>query len=86
MSSIGWSLPTGFNTPFTYAYILYFIVLLLHRQIRDDHACKAKYGDDWEKVSLSEALQWAILGSEDCGIGLICSTVKRCLTGSSNTS
>lgn len=50
-TSVGWSFPTGFNTPFTYAYILYFVVLLLHRQIRDDHACKKKYGADWEKVS-----------------------------------
>ena len=35
----------------TYFYIAYFVVLLVHRQRRDDHACKQKYGEDWEKVS-----------------------------------
>jgi delta14-sterol reductase len=49
-SSLAWCLPTGFNTPITYFYFAYFAVLLLHRQIRDDEACKAKYGKDWEKV------------------------------------
>lgn len=48
--SLGWSLPTGFDTPMTYFYIVYFVILLLHRQIRDDHACKQKYGEDWDKV------------------------------------
>ena len=50
--SLGWSLPTGFETPITYFYIAYFVVLLLHRQHRDDHACKEKYGADWDEVSL----------------------------------
>jgi delta14-sterol reductase len=40
--ALAWSLPTGFNTPLTYFYIGYFTVLLVHRQIRDDHACSQK--------------------------------------------
>jgi hypothetical protein len=48
--SLGWCLPTGFSTPITYFYLAYFVVLLVHRQIRDDEACKVKYGQDWEKV------------------------------------
>jgi hypothetical protein len=48
--SLGWCLPTGFETPIPYFYVLYFVVLLVHRQIRDDEACKAKYGKDWDKV------------------------------------
>jgi len=47
--ALGWSLPTGFETPITYFYIAYFVVLLLHRQHRDDHACKEKYGADWDE-------------------------------------
>jgi Delta14-sterol reductase len=39
---LSWCLPTGFNTPLTYFYIIYFIVLLVHRQRRDDHFCKEK--------------------------------------------
>ena len=63
---IGWSLPTGFNTPFTYAYIIYFVVLLLHRQIRDDHACKVKYGADWDRVSLLPRRSAAGVQGPDC--------------------
>ncbi|KAK8041751.1 hypothetical protein PG993_006274 [Apiospora rasikravindrae] len=34
---------------FTYFYILYFAVLLIHRDGRDDEKCARKYGEDWEK-------------------------------------
>lgn len=37
-----WCLPTGFNTPLTYYYVIYFAILLAHRQSRDDEACKRK--------------------------------------------
>jgi delta14-sterol reductase len=48
---LAWCLPTGFEAPLTYFYLIYFIILLLHRQIRDDEACKKKYGKDWDRVS-----------------------------------
>lgn len=41
--ALAWSLPTGFTTPLTYFYVTYFTVLLMHRQRRDDEACKDKY-------------------------------------------
>lgn len=46
---IGWSwcLPTGFQTPLTYFYVIYFGTLLVHRQRRDEAKCSAKYGDAW---------------------------------------
>ncbi|KAL0954524.1 hypothetical protein HGRIS_003491 [Hohenbuehelia grisea] len=47
--ALAWSLPTGFNTPITYFYVIYFAVLLIHRQRRDDENCEHKYGEDWEK-------------------------------------
>ncbi|XXG96786.1 acetyl-coenzyme-A carboxylase [Hypoxylon texense] len=34
---------------FTYFYVLYFAVLLVHRDSRDDEKCAKKYGEDWEK-------------------------------------
>lgn len=34
---------------FTYFYVLYFAVLLVHRDGRDDEKCSRKYGEDWEK-------------------------------------
>ncbi|KAK7749274.1 erg24, C-14 sterol reductase [Diatrype stigma] len=34
---------------FTYFYIVYFAILLIHRDRRDDEKCARKYGADWEK-------------------------------------
>lgn len=46
--ALAWSLPTGFNTPLTYFYLMYFSVLLVHRQVRDDQYCAEKYvGVPW---------------------------------------
>ncbi|KAF5341653.1 hypothetical protein D9611_001670 [Ephemerocybe angulata] len=47
--ALAWCLPTGFSTPITYFYPAYFLVLLVHRQMRDDEACEEKYGEDWKK-------------------------------------
>ena len=40
---LAWCLPTGFQTPVTYFYVVYFAVLLIHRQRRDDARCVVKY-------------------------------------------
>lgn len=47
--SLSWCLCTGFQTPLTYYYSLYFAILLMHRQIRDEHKCRKKYGKSWEE-------------------------------------
>ncbi|KAI3343604.1 putative C-14 sterol reductase [Ustulina deusta] len=39
----------GWGMIFTYFYVLYFAVLLIHREGRDDAACTKKYGEDWAK-------------------------------------
>lgn len=39
----------GWGMIFTYFYILYFGVLLIHRERRDDEKCARKYGEDWKK-------------------------------------
>lgn len=39
----------GWAVPITYFYIVYFAVLLIHRDSRDDEKCQRKYGDDWQK-------------------------------------
>ncbi|KAK3331730.1 delta(14)-sterol reductase like protein [Cercophora scortea] len=39
----------GWGMVFTYFYILYFAVLLIHRDGRDDEKCSRKYGEDWKK-------------------------------------
>lgn len=45
--SIGMSLPTRFFSPLTYFYPIYFAVLLIHREMRDEHKCANKYKGDW---------------------------------------
>ncbi|XP_061481038.1 delta(14)-sterol reductase LBR isoform X2 [Rhineura floridana] len=47
--ALAWSLPCGINHILPYFYIIYFIVLLIHREARDDRLCKKKYGLAWEK-------------------------------------
>lgn len=47
--SLTWCLATGFKTPLTYYYVIYFASLLLHRQQRDEIKCKKKYGKYWEE-------------------------------------
>jgi delta14-sterol reductase/lamin-B receptor len=49
LMSFSWCLTTGFVSPIPYFYCIYFGVLLVHRAIRDEHMCRAKYGADWDK-------------------------------------
>lgn len=47
--ALAWSLPCGFNHILPYFYVLYFTCLLIHREARDEHQCKKKYGLAWER-------------------------------------
>jgi delta14-sterol reductase len=38
----------GWGMLVTYFFMLYFAVLLIHRERRDEEKCKVKYGKDWE--------------------------------------
>jgi len=49
MMGLAWCALTGCGTVVTYFYAIYFAVLLVHRAGRDNHMCKEKYGDDWDK-------------------------------------
>ncbi|KAJ2501880.1 erg24, C-14 sterol reductase [Coemansia sp. RSA 1972] len=40
-------LAAGFETPMTYFFAVYFLVLLLHRNYRDECKCRDKYKKDW---------------------------------------
>ena len=39
----------GWGMVVTYFYLLYFGVLLVHREMRDEEKCAKKYGKDWEE-------------------------------------
>lgn len=47
--ALAWSLPCGFTHLLPYFYVIYFTVLLIHREARDEHQCRRKYGLAWEK-------------------------------------
>ena len=42
-----WCLPCGFSSPIPYFYVVYFAILLVHRQMRDEEACRMKYGKEY---------------------------------------
>ncbi|QRV92119.1 C-14 sterol reductase ERG24 [Ceratobasidium sp. AG-Ba] len=56
--ALSYCLPTGFNTPITYFYPIYFLILLIHRQMRDQEACEKKYGKDWK--TYTNIVPWKI--------------------------
>ena len=45
--TLSWCMLCGFNSPVPYFQAVYFLILLIHRAIRDDQMCLEKYGDDW---------------------------------------
>lgn len=48
MMAVAYSLPCGFGSVFPYFYPIYFWILLVHRERRDNSHCAKKYGKDWE--------------------------------------
>lgn len=49
---LAWCLPCGVQgllSVVPYFYCIYFASLLVHRERRDEAACRSKYGADWEK-------------------------------------
>ncbi|KAK1140355.1 erg24, C-14 sterol reductase [Aspergillus melleus] len=41
----------GWGMIFTYFFLIYFGVLLIHRERRDEEKCKRKYGADWDRYT-----------------------------------
>lgn len=59
LMSVAWCLPCGFSTPIVYFYPIYFLVLLIHRQLRDEEQCQQKYGEDWDKYC--KIVRWRLV-------------------------
>ena len=57
--ALAWSLPCGFSHVLPYFYFIYFLALLVHRQIRDEHHCRSKYGKDWDKFC--QLVKWRLI-------------------------
>lgn len=48
MSAFCWCFATGNNGLMAYAYFLFLVVLLVHRNLRDEDKCRKKYGKFWD--------------------------------------
>jgi delta14-sterol reductase len=59
LMGLAWCLPTLFEHPLPYFYIVYFTILLVHRERRDNAACQAKYGADWDRYRAK--VRWRII-------------------------
>jgi protein-S-isoprenylcysteine O-methyltransferase Ste14 len=56
---LAWCLPCLFGSIVPYFYIIYFTILLVHRERRDNRRCGEKYGKDWE--TYTRRVRWRIL-------------------------
>ncbi|MFK4625668.1 phosphatidylethanolamine N-methyltransferase family domain-containing protein [Bradyrhizobium diazoefficiens] len=48
MIAVSWTLPAGFDHALPWFYVVYLIMLLMHRAAYDDRRCLEKYGHIWE--------------------------------------
>ncbi|RUP49886.1 ergosterol biosynthesis ERG4/ERG24 family-domain-containing protein [Jimgerdemannia flammicorona] len=77
LMSIAWCLPCGYATPIPYFYMIYFAILLLHRERRDDDKCRKKYGKDWDRYC--EIVKWRIIPGKPCVFGgIFALVVAKC--------
>ena len=49
----------GWGMLITYFYLLYFVILIVHREMRDEDKCKRKYGADWEEYK--KIVRWRLV-------------------------
>lgn len=49
----------GWGMLITYFYVIYFAILLIHREMRDEEKCMRKYGKDWDEYK--KRVRWRIL-------------------------
>lgn len=59
MMALAWCLPCLFGSLLPYFYVIYFVILLIHRERRDNMRCAQKYGEDWDMYV--ERVKWKII-------------------------
>ena len=51
LMALSWGLICGFDHFLPYFYVMFFVVMILHRAHRDIERCKRKYGADWDRYT-----------------------------------
>ena len=51
LMALSWGLICGFDNILPYFYVMFFVVMILHRAHRDIVRCRKKYGADWDRYS-----------------------------------
>ncbi|KAG5270752.1 hypothetical protein AALO_G00196250 [Alosa alosa] len=51
MGSLAYCAACGGTHLLPYFYFVYMTILLVHRCVRDEHRCSAKYGHDWKRYT-----------------------------------
>jgi delta14-sterol reductase/lamin-B receptor len=59
MIALSWGLLCGFGSIIPYFYPIWFALLLVTRERRDDRWCAEKYGADWDRYR--EQVRWRII-------------------------
>jgi protein-S-isoprenylcysteine O-methyltransferase Ste14 len=57
--ALAWCLPCLFGSVVPYFYVIYFVLLLIHRERRDNKRCAIKYGTDWDEYV--KRVRWRII-------------------------
>ncbi len=59
LMALAWCLTCMFGSIVPYFYVIYFTILLVHRERRDNRHGLEKYGEDWEKYT--DMVKWRII-------------------------
>ncbi len=59
MMALAWGLACGFGSILPYFYFLYFTVLLVHREWRDNKRCAARHGQAWQ--AYTQRVRWRFI-------------------------
>jgi delta24(24(1))-sterol reductase len=51
LMALSWGLICGYSSPLPYFYLMFFTLMILHRQSRDEVRCKEKYGVYWDEYT-----------------------------------